>query len=69
MEENGAVFLPVTGYMNGSNQFAHYDNGHYWSSTSPFPSSAGQFMFWEQYIKIDPGNYGRPAGFSVRLVK
>ncbi len=73
LEANGAVFLPFTGYRQGTS-FYYYDSENYgafyWSS-SHYDSNSSYYMFLYNYLApsysyFDGGS--RRIGFSVRLV-
>ncbi len=71
MQDAGAVFLPTTGYRNGSSVRHTSARGYYWSSShdSSFPSySAHCLYFVEGALQTDGGN-SRSFGSAVRLVR
>ena len=67
LESAGAVFLPASGYRNGSTVYYVRYLGYYWSATEDTSLSAYCLVFRsdEAGVGIDGRNYGR----SVRLVK
>lgn len=68
MGDNGAkIFLPASGFRNGSDVSNMQGNGYYWSAT-PFGSlSAYGLYFDSEYAGL---NYDcRYGGQSVRLIK
>ena len=70
MEDNGAVFLPVAGYRNGTQVPNVGTNGNYWSSTP----TGGEFVDFANYLslledRLYTYNFHRCSGRSVRLVR
>ena len=66
MEQAGAVFLPATGYRNGSTVNVTGSYGYYWSA-SPSGNNATRMDFSTSYVNIY--NDARSCGHAVRLVK
>lgn len=66
MQENGCVFLPVTGLRQGL-AFGSFEEGRFWSSTSNGDVNRFGLRFTSEMLKPD---YGTSAflGESVRLV-
>lgn len=67
LEESGAVFLPVSGWRNGSYVYDMQTTGRYWSSTD----MAGTYASYLYITSSDATLYNkyRYYGHSVRLVK
>lgn len=76
MEDEGAVFLPVTGYRNYANSqanlFDHIQNtgagGFYWTSTIYGSVKARCVRFTASEVVIELGKE-RTLGYSVRLAR
>ena len=73
LEDNGAVFLPMGAYREGSKVKA-YDNythlcsvGYYWTTTPDGNDKAKQLVLDENGLSFASGN--RALGMSVRLVR
>ena len=68
LEAAGAVFLPASGYRDGSDMYDVQDGGYYWSATPNDSSSAYVLYFYsdEAYTSNDGD---RDYGQAVRLVK
>jgi len=67
MEQQGAVFLPVTGYRNGTDIYQAQSIGRYWSSTPEETHISNYFTFIENNLGYSTGsNY---IGMGVRLVQ
>ena len=68
LEAAGAVFLPATGYRDGSGVYYVQLNGCYWSATEYYNNYAHSLDFYSDVARMS--NYrGRYYGLSVRLVK
>ncbi len=67
MEANGAVFLPATGYRNGSDVVSVGSNGFYWAPSAYFSNYANYLYFRSDYA--DMSTTIRNYGLSVRLVR
>ena len=68
MEEQGCVFLPITGYRDGTTfGDADYYGGFYWSPLHQDASKAYSFEFDNETILFNHASLRR-FGFSVRLV-
>lgn len=72
MEEAGAVFLPATGYRDGTNVWKLGTNGRYWSSSKENPGMPESKTWW--YMEHTANGFGCKTtapnyGLSVRLVK
>lgn len=67
LETNGAIFLPTTGYRDGSMVSNTASIGFYWSSEG-YSSNAGYKFAFYSHIALVSNSY-RYLGFSVRLVK
>ena len=67
LESAGAVFLPASGYRNGSGVGTVQNRGDYWSATEFNSIYAYYLGFYsgEAYVNYDTRQFGR----SVRLVK
>ena len=67
-EENGAVFLPVTGSRDGNVVHNNLWIGSYWTSTRQLINSARYIVFSYGNISLNAG-ISLYAGLSVRLVQ
>lgn len=69
LEQHGAVFLPAAGLcLETSTKIAFAgSNGYYWSASIFSVTSACQLFFDDSRLMM--GDYYRPAGCSVRLVR
>lgn len=69
LEQHGAVFLPAAGLcLETSTKIASAgSNGYYWSASIYSVTSACQLFFDDSRLMM--GDYYRPAGCSVRLVR
>lgn len=67
-ETNGAVFLPITGWREGTSihGMGGYDAGMYWSASHYNNSTA--YLIWFDYMELTVGSSDRHWGLSVRLV-
>ena len=65
-ENEGAVFLPITGYREG-NEVKNLWVGRYWTSSRGTNISARYVSF--SWNTVHSGSVSRYAGFSVRLVQ
>jgi len=65
-ENEGAVFLPITGYREG-NEVKNLWVGSYWTSSRGTNISARYVSF--DWNTVHSGSVSRYAGFSVRLVQ
>lgn len=71
MEDNGCVFLPVTGHRKGSEFNSNTtDQGYYWSSSTSTDVESTRKSVWfsKDRIMIDLGTFSY-LGESVRLVR
>lgn len=68
LEENGAVFLPVTGNRAKNNLYRTKKAGYYWSSTPDDSGNAYCLKFFELW-NMEFGFDDRSLGFAVRLVR
>lgn len=72
VEDNGAVFLPLTGKRNGVEVSGGYDYGGYWSSSSiswigeSSPHTAWCLQLFDGMVAFP--NVNRHTGLAVRLV-
>lgn len=70
LEAAGCVFLPVTGYRNGSSVYdtGSSAHGYYWSASSSGDDKAYCIYFYSGFLNA---SYARPRrdGLAVRLVK
>ena len=70
MEENGAVFLPASGYRWSRQVYNNNDSGVYLSSTSHESEVTMAYVMYFSEANIHPKNgYNRHNGGSVRLVR
>jgi hypothetical protein len=67
MEQAGAVFLPVGGYLAPNGMYAVGSNGYYWSATKFQDEQAVYFDL--QAKQVRRGIQFRYFGSAVRLVK
>ena len=68
LEAMGCVFLPCTGYRNGSYVNNVGSNGYYWSAT-PYGSDYARYLYFNS-TRADANDWGlRCRGRSVRLVQ
>ena len=67
LEAAGAVFLPASGYRNGSSVYNVQGYGDYWSAIEYSLNDADCLYF--RSVEAYWDNYGRWRGLSVRLVK
>ena len=68
MENNGAVFLPATGSVLGTDVLSAGWRGGYWSVT-PYDEDLAYGFFFHSSVLGPQGSSYRSRGFSVRLVK
>ena len=68
IEPYGALFLPVTGYREGTSVNKANTNGDYWSSSSIDGNNASHVMFSDDTGKSNH-DWTRKTGMAVRLVK
>lgn len=68
MEANGAVFLPILGYIDNSSRVVSYvgSYGIYWASTASSTTQA--YSFRANDVQVVNG-FVRSYGFAVRLVQ
>ena len=62
-----SIFLPASGYGDGSNLSGAGDEGHYWSST-PNTSDAAQSLYFNE-SSFRGGSFLRYVGYVVRPVR
>ena len=68
METAGCVFLPATGYRNGTSVYNVGSYGNYWSSKVGYGDVAYNVYFLSS--NLNPAYFSdRIYGFSVRLVR
>ncbi len=67
LEAAGAVFLPASGFRNGSNVNFVQSDGYYWSATEDDSGSAYYLLFYSDEARMDYNV--RNYGLSVRLAK
>lgn len=69
LEASGAVFLPTSGYCNGTSRFAMLNEGNYWSAT-PYNSASttSNYMYFYPYTANISGQL-RHFRYAVRLVQ
>ena len=67
LESAGAVFLPASGYRDGSDVYTVQNNGNYWSATPN--GSDGAYCLYFSSNGADTGNDYRYYGPAVRLVQ
>lgn len=69
LEQHGAVFLPAAGLCRETSTSINFagSNGYYWSASIYSVTSACQLFFEDSRLMM--GDYYRPAGCSVRLVR
>ncbi len=68
LEAAGAVFLPASGYRDGSDMYSVQDGGYYWSATALDSDYAyGLYFYSDEAYTSNDGN--RDYGQAVRLVK
>ena len=68
LETNGAVFLPVTGFRQGTT-IKNLNDGDYWASSRYLEDLANSLYFHSYGIVPKQKDAGRNLGFSVRLVR
>lgn len=68
MQNAGAIFLPVTGYREGT-AFKSGTSGRYWTSTDDFVNGAWGFAFQQLASAAVVCYEHRYPGFAVRLVE
>ena len=68
-ETNGCVFLPASGYRNGTTTNQQQQCVYCWSSTPNGSNKYGICIDVRQRIFDFPGSWGGHIGLSVRLVK
>lgn len=66
LEAKGCVFLPVTGWRQGTNVHDTNTNGYYWSSSQNSSDSAFGLRFYDSNLSFIGGS--KSVGQSVRLV-
>ena len=69
MEAAGCVFLPGTGYRNGTSVSNAGSYGLYWSATPNGTGYAYSVRFYSTGLYPASGYSGRSSGYSVRLVR
>lgn len=70
MEAEGAVFLPRTGYREGTTVSLTVQHGYYWTNTNNADIAACRFSFHFEVIQPEFGHRGgKSTGFAVRLVR
>ena len=67
LEAAGAVFLPASGYRDGSAVDLVQDGGYYWSATE-YNSYDANYLYFYSYVAY-MSYFNRYYGLSVRLVK
>lgn len=67
LESAGAVFLPASGYRDGSIVYGVQGTGNYWSATEGDSGSARYLFFYSDEAYMSNGT--RDGGHGVRLVK
>ncbi len=68
MEAAGAIFLPASGYRNGTSVYYVGTYGNYWSSTAGSSYLAYGLRFDSNDLYAGDSNNRRYGGFAVRLV-
>lgn len=68
LETNGAVFLPVTGFRQGTT-IKNLNDGDYWVSSRYLDDLANSLYFHSYGLVPKQNDAGRNLGFSVRLVR
>ena len=69
MQNNGAIFLPVTGYRLGTSLSFINETGHYWSTTASSTSEwALYWRFYSDEINVTDCDWLRSLGFAIRPV-
>ena len=68
LEAAGAVFLPASGYRNGSSINYVQDSGYYWNATRSGSYDVAIIMIFYSY-RVDWNTYNRHYGLAVRLVQ
>ena len=69
LQNAGCVFLPASGWRNGSSNVRYVgEHGYYWSSSYSDESNAYRLYFNPSMVATNSGS-NRYTGFSVRLVK
>ena len=69
MEQAGAVFLPASGFREGTNVGSIGYSGNYWSSTE-YGDIINAYSVYFRFNRLNPqDHYNRDGGQSVRLVK
>ena len=69
METNGAVFLPAAGIRGSNGNIVYGSEGYYWSSTIQATGYSYDLFFNSHGVFLRGGDYHRPYGQSVRLVR
>lgn len=67
LQSNGAIFLPATGYRNGTTIQETNTSGNYWTSTQYDLKNSDVIKFKSTNVLFD--NTEKYKGFSVRLVQ
>lgn len=68
IEQFGAVFLPATGYRDGTVVRNQGENGYYWSATGKDKDYSYYVFFGDRTLNSSYSAYGRSDGRGVRLV-
>lgn len=63
------VFLPASGYYNGTTMHNHSSFGFYWSSSYKTETNAYYLYLNSSGVFPQYYNYSRPSGFTVRAVR